>query len=383
MNISDIILSDPEITLDELRAVDSVLRSTRVSDGALVEQFEAEFAQFCGVPHGVAISGSTLALVLVLQAAGIGAGDEVIATGHSWHEIAHGILLAGATPVLIDIDYWTGSIDPTKLAPAITPRTKAVLAANSNGHPAFWEQLQTIAREKGILLIEDSTEAIGSCWQGTRVGGFGDCAIFDFSQPSLLVAGQAAMVVTRDAELALKLRHLRGRKLSERSSVVLTEILPWRARVSDLEAALGLAQLHRIDAILAKRDQVRAWYDDYLSSFEGIKPPYTAEGASEVHWMLYTVHLGTRFSRSSRDAIIEDMARENIEVHPYSVPLSQQRRYLELGYRRGSLWVTDKIADRALVLPFHAHLTESHVAFIVGTLKDASINIGAGTAIYL
>src|SRR5271165_276636 len=153
--------------------------------------------------------------------------------------------------------------------------------------------------------------------------------------------------------------------------------------MSDLAAAIGLVQLQRLEAILALRKGVEALYFQYIKSFEGIKDPYIGADVDEVHWFLYTVHLGTRFSKSSRDAIVDDLKTEQIEATAYSEPLHLQRYYFEQGYRRGDLLVTEKVSDRAVTLPFHPHLTETQIAFIVGTMKDASINIGAGTAIYL
>ena len=157
---------------------------------------------------------------------------------------------------------------------------------------------------------------------------------------------------------------------------------PYRAGISDLTAALGLAQLRRIDKILERRKRVERSYFDHVKSFEGIKDPYVAPEVTSIHWFLYQVHLGTRFTRSSRDAIIEDLHRERIEAAAYCRPLHSQRLYVEMGYRRGDLYVTEKLADRAMALPFHGHLTDEHVAFVVGTMKDASINVGAGSAIY-
>jgi perosamine synthetase len=383
VNISEILLSDPDITASELQAVDEALRSPQLSSGPLVGTFEQEFAQYCNRTQGVAVNSSTIALAMILRAQHIGMGDEVIVSSYSWHEIAHAILLVGAVPILVDINYWTGTIDSTKVTSAITSQTRALIAGNNNGHPASWAELRQISGEYGLILIEDSTEAIGSLYRDVRVGGFGDCAIFDFSQPSSLICGEAAMIVTDDADLAMHLRHLRCRKIDERASIVMTAITPWRASISDISAALGLSQLRRLDSILYKRQRVANWYYDYVQSFEGIKPPYIGDDATQVNWMFYMVHLGTRFSRSSRDAIIEDLRKEGIDSYFYAAPLHQQRRYLEFGNRRELLRVTEKIADRALVLPFHTHLTENHVAFIVETLKDASINVGAGAAIYL
>ncbi len=165
--------------------------------------------------------------------------------------------------------------------------------------------------------------------------------------------------------------------------MVISAVAPYQGQMSDLAAALALAQLNRIDEILTLRKGIEALYFQYVKSFEGIKDPYIAPDVDEVHWFLYIVHLGTRFTRSSRDAILDDLKTEEIGAAAYSHPLHLQRHYFDLGYRRGDLFVTEKVADRAIVLPFHAHLTEAQIAFIVGTMKDASINIGAGTPIYL
>ncbi len=375
-------LSDPDISEIELEAVREVLLSPRLSAGPVVEEFEAAFAQYLGRKHAIAVASGEIALLLTLQAYGIGEGDEVVASAHSFRETAHAIALTGARPVFADIDYWAGTIAPDKAAACLTERTRAIIASNANGHPAPWDNLRELAKGAGVVLIEDSTEAIGSVYKGSRVGSFGDCAIFDFSQPGALVCGEGGMIATDDDDRAYAIRRLRSRRIDERSSVVIGAVAPLQAGLSDLSAALGLAQLRRIDVLLARRKRVEAWYYDYLRSFEGIKDPYIAPDVDEVHWFLYVVHLGTRFSRSSRDSIIDDLRTERVESAAYSQPLHLQRRYFEMGYRRGDFFVTEKVADRALALPFHAHLTEEQVAFIVGTTKDASINVGAGTAIY-
>ena len=375
-------LSDPDISEIELEAVRNVLISPRLSAGPVVEEFEAAFAQYLGRKHAIAVASGEIALLLTLQGYGIGPGDEVVTSSHSFRETAHAVALTGARPVFADIDYWAGTIAPDKAAACLTERTRAIIASNANGHPAPWDQLRELAKGAGVILIEDSTEAIGSVYKGALVGTFGDCSVFDFSQPGALACGEGGMIVTDDEDRASAIRRLRSRRINERSSVVIGAAAPLQAGLSDIAAALGLAQLRRIDVLLARRKCVEAWYYDYLRSFEGIKDPYIAPDVDEVHWFLYVVHLGTRFSRSSRDSIIDDMRTEQIESAAYSQPLHLQRYYFEMGYRRGDFFVTEKVADRALALPFHAHLTEEQVAFIVGTIKDASINIGAGTAIY-
>ncbi len=375
----EIPLSDPDISTAELEAVSAVLKSPRLSQGPMVEQFEQAFAVYLGRQHAVAVASGTLGLLLTLRAYGIGAGHDVVTSAYSWHQIGHAIALAGAQPVFADIDYWSGTLAPDKAAARIGANTQALLAANINGHPAAWAPLRELADKHGLLLIEDSSEAIGSRYQDKPVGSFGDCAIFDFSQPGALVCGEGGMVVTDNADVAARLRSSRNRRLDERFSVVAGASVPWQAGMSELSAALGLTQLARLNEILARRKTVESYYFEHVKSFEGIKDPYVAPEVSEIHWFLYQVHLGTRFTRSSRDAIVDDLHTAGIEAAAYCQPLHRQPAYRG----RTPLFVTEKVADRVLALPLHAHLTEDQVGFIVQSAKDASINIGAGVAIYL
>ena len=377
-----ITFTDPDISSHELAAVSNVLQSSRLSAGPVVEQFEAAFAESLGRSYAIAVSSGTAGLMVSLRALGIGVGDEVIASAYSWHQIAHAIVLVGATPVFADIDYWSGTLSVEKAAAKITPQTRAIIAGNTNGHPAAWEPFRALANAHGITLIEDSTEAIGSRYKGQLVGTFGDLAIFDFSQPSALVCGEGAMIVTDDHNLASELRYHRSRGLDERFSIAIASRVPYQASISDMSAALGLAQLDRLDEILARRKRVETYYEEHILSFEGIKPSYVAPDVDEVHWMSFVVHLGTRFTRSGRNQIVDDLATEQVEVLAYCNPLHLQYFYGTLGHKKGDLFVTEKVADRSLALPFHAHLDSDTVHFIVTTTKDSSINIGAGAAIY-
>ena len=375
-------LSDPDITIAELEAMDAVMRTPRLSGGPMVEAFEAAFAAYLGRKYAVAVPSGTLGLLIALKAYDIGPGHEVVASPYSFRETAHAISLAGARPVFADIDYWAGTLVAEKAEAAITERTRAIVACNNTGHPAAWSSLRAVAKKHNLPLLEDSTEAIGSKYQNALVGTFGDVAVFDFSQPSPLTTGEGGMVVTDDVDVAVALRRHRSHRLEERSSVVVAAAAPYQAGMSDLAAALGLAQLRRLDEILERRKLTEHLYYKHVQSFEGIKDPYIGPDVTEVNWFLYLVHLGTRFTRSSRDAIVEDLRVERVEAAGYCNPLHLQRHYFDLGYRRGSFLVTEKVADRAVALPFHSHLTEDQIAFVVATMKDASINVGAGSAIY-
>ena len=377
-----IALTDPDISSHELAAVTNVLKSSRLSAGPVVERFEAEFAESLGRSYGITVASGTVALMVSLRAMGIGPGDEVITSAYSWHQISHAIVLVGATPIFADIDYWSGTLAVDKAEAKITPHTRAIIAGNTNGHPAAWVPLRALAEKHGIRLIEDSTEAVGSRYQGKPGGTFGDLSIFDFSQPSAMVCGEGAMIVTDDPDLASELYYHRSRRLDERFSVSIGSRVPHQASISDMTAALGLAQLDRLDEILARRKRVETYYSQYIQSFEGIKPSYVAPEVDEVHWMVYVIHLGTRFTRSARNQIVDDMSTAEVEVAAYCNPLHLNYFYGTLGYKKGDLFVTEKVADRSLALPFHGHLYDDTIEFIVTTAKDSSINVGAGAAIY-
>ena len=377
-----IALTDPDISSHELAAVADVLKSSRLSAGPVVERFEAEFAESLGRSYGIAVASGTTALMVSLRAMGIGPGDEVITSAYSWHQIAHAIVLVGATPIFADIDYWSGTLAVDKAEAKITPHTRAIVAGNTNGHPAAWEPLRALANAHGIRLIEDSTEAIGSRYKGGLVGTFGDLSIFDFSQPSAMVCGEGGMIVTDDPDLASELYYHRSRRLDERFSISIGSRIPHQAAISDMTAALGLAQLDRLEEILARRKRVEDYYSRYIQSFEGIKPSYVAPEVDEVHWMVYVIHLGTRFTRSARNQIVDDLSTAEIEAAAYCNPLHLNYFYGNLGYRKGDLFVTEKVSDRSLALPFHGHLYDDTIEFIVTTAKDSSVNVGAGAAIY-
>ena len=387
MEIDEIALSEPDCGAREIELVNAVLQSSRWNDGPMLESFETAFAGWSGRAHAVTVASGTLGAWIALRAMGIGAGDEVICASHTWHQVAHAVTLAGASPVFADIDYWSGCLDAAKAAQKIGPRTRALLAGNTNGHPAAWGPLRELADAHGLILIEDSTEALGSRYRGRAVGSFGDVSVFDFSSPSALCTGEGGMLVTDDERLAHEMRYLRQRRIADRESVSVGSRVPLQAGMSELTAALGLAQLAGLDERLARRKQVEAWYHEEMQSFEGIKPPYLADDVEEVHWMLYVVHLGKRFTQSARAQMIDDMKSCGIETAAYSHPLHEQFHYMNagdaIGRRRGVLPDTERIGDRALALPLHAQLDADQVKYIVKTLKDTATNVGAGAAIYL
>jgi dTDP-4-amino-4,6-dideoxygalactose transaminase len=378
----DISLTQPDIGAAEVRVIERILTTASLNDGRLTEAFEEAFAAYVGRRHAVAVTSGTIAMVLTLRAYSFGPGTDILCSPYGWHQAVHAVTLVGATPVFSDIDYWSHTLNPLKAAERITPATRAIIGGNTNGHPAAWDELRALAEERSLVLIEDSTEAVGSTYHGRIVGSFGDCAVFDFSEPGPLLCGEGGMIVTDDDELASRLRYLRKREPEHLKSVVISHNVPLQCKLSNLNAALGLVQLKRIDEILERRRTVVGFYEAAMQSFEGIKPPYHAPGVTVVQPHTYAVHLGTRFSVSLRNAVIEDMLTQGVDTASFGVPLHLQQFYAERGGRRGDCSVAEKTADRVIAVPFHGALEQDQVEFIVQRLKEATINSGAGAAIY-
>ena len=379
---SPIPLCDPDLGRADVEALRNCLEGSDLTRGEWTLKFEEALAAHAGRRHAIAVSGGKAGLRILLHALGIGPGDEVVCSAYSLKEMAHALVETGAKPVFADIDYWSGAIDASRVEARIGPATKAILASNPNGHPAPWGPLEELAEKTGIVLLEDSSEAVASTWGGRMVGSFGRASVMDFSHPSILCCGQGGAVLTDDDMLASRLRQLRGRRPEERTSVVASAHPCYGVEIGEIAAALGLAQLGRLESILLHRKAVETLYRKHVRSFEGIKDPYVAPEAGEVHWLSYVVHLGKRFTREARDAIVEDLHAADVEAWPYSVPLHQQRLFVESGSRRGDLPTTERISDRAVALPLHRNLSEEQIAFVVATMKDASVNVGAGAAIY-
>lgn len=380
----DIPLCDPDISKEDLLAVQKALSSPRLAHGPFVDAFEESFGAAIGCRYAISFASGALAMLALLRALGVGKDDEVVLPSLSWHQIGHTLALVGAKAVFADIDYWSGTLSPEKAKPKITPKTKILMAGNTLGHPAPWEALREMALENKLFLLEDSTEAIGSRFKGKSVGSFGDAAIFDFSTPQAITSGEGAMVVTDDEALAREVRAWLGIEPEKRGvSVVDSGRVALQAWMSEMQAALGWSQVKRLSEILERRAEVESWYGEEMQSFEGIKDPYRAPDVDAIYRPVYGVHMGTRFSHSATRQIAEDLAAAGIEAKPYPPAMHRQRLYVPPGDEIPPLPKTDQIAPRLLALPLHAHLCREDVRLVVSALKDAATNVGAGAAIYL
>jgi perosamine synthetase len=367
-------LSSPDIGPAEIDAVMKVLQSRHLSLGPCVREFERSFAEYIGVGHAVAVSSGTAGLHLSVLGAGVGPGDEVITTPFTFVASANSIVYAGATPVFVDIDPRTMNMDGDAIEAAITPRTKAILPVHVFGLPADMDRISGIAARHGLKVVEDACEALGAEWRGRRAGGFGESAVFAFYPNKQMTTGEGGMIVTGSAELASLYRSLANQGRDDDSTWLRHVRLGYNYRMDELSAALGLAQLSRIEELLGARRQVGEWYGERLSTVRGVEAPALIVGDARRSWFVYVVVLDAAIDR---DAVMQQLAAMGVPSRPYFTPVHTQSIYRErFGYGEGDFPVTEAIARSTLALPFHGRLSQSDVEFVVSALEVALLHVG-------
>lgn len=329
--------------------------------GSAVSAFETEFAAFCQAKHAVGVATGTDALHLGLLACGVGAGDEVITAANSFIASAAAISFAGATPVFADIDPQTYNLDPRSVEARITERTKAILPVHLYGQPADMDAILALARQHGLKVIEDASQAHGAEWKGQRVGSFGDVAAFSFYPGKNLGAyGDGGAATTNDPEIAEKLRMLRNYGQSKKYH---HDFLAFNSRLDTLQAAILRVKLRRMDAWNSQRRQAAAHYDHLLTA-QGITPPsITPEAESVYH--LYVI-------RSPRREELVKLLNERgvgAGIH-YPIAIPQQKAYAALGYQPGDFPHAEKACAEVLSLPLFPEITEAQRVFVCETLAE-------------
>jgi perosamine synthetase len=312
-------ISAPVIGEREIAYVSDAVRSGWVSSiGPYIERFEAEFARYVGVRHAIAVSNGTVALHLALHALGVRSGDEVIVPDLTFAATAHAVLHAGASPVLVDVDQ-TWCMDPGAVERAMGARTKAIVPVHLYGHPADMIAIGELAsRRNRLATVEDAAEAHGAEWHGRKVGSLASVAAFSFYGNKIITTGEGGMLTTDDDALAERMRFLKDHGMSKERRYFHTEVA-FNYRMTNLQAALGLAQLERIEAFVAKKRAIFRWYHDALSDVPGIALNPEREGTRNVFWMT-SVLLPTGLSR---DAVSARLREQGIDTRPFFVPLSE------------------------------------------------------------
>lgn len=364
-------LSSPDIDEADIAAVVQVLRTSRLSLGPALEEFEQAFADYIGVPHAVALSSGTAGLHLAMLALGIGPGDEVIVPSFTFIAAANAIQYVGALPVFVDIDPVTLNMDPECVEQAITSHTRALMVVHTFGAPAELEALLAIASRHGLKVIEDACEAIGAEYQSLKAGAYGDAGVFAFYPNKQMTTGEGGMVVTSNPEVAATIRCLRnqGRRASdhwfEHSEV------GYNYRISEINCALGLSQLRRIDSILEKRRAVAVDYHRQLRDYSAfILPPLSLPERS-ISWFVYVIRLNLNFDGRDRDLVREYLVERGIGCGRYFAPIHLQPAYRSLLSSHVHLPVSESEAERTLALPFFNDLTAEQISEVQEALIDA------------
>jgi perosamine synthetase len=362
-------MSAPDIGEREIQLAVEVLRSGVLSIGPMVERFEVQVAARIGVRHAVAISSGTAGLHACLIAAGVGPGDEVVTTSFSFAASANAVRYERARPVFVDIDPATLNIDPGLIERAITPRTRAILPVHVFGEPADMDPIREIAQRHGLAVIEDACEAIGAEYRGRPTGALGDAGVFAFYPNKQITTAEGGMIVTDRDDLAALYRSLRNHGRDVFDGWLQHSRLGYNYRMSELHAALGVAQMERLDELLGKRARVAAAYHERLSRTDYIEAPAAASTTTRASWFVYVVRLDIRIDR---DAVIERLRARGIPSRPYFPPIHLQRHYREaFGHRAGDLPVTEREASRTLALPFHANVSEADIDRVCDALAHA------------
>jgi len=364
-----IYLSRPDITEKELEAVCQVLRTPNLSLGPKLPEFENALARYVGTKRAVAVNSGTSGLFLAIKALDIGPGDEVITTPFTFIASSTCIMMAGATPVFVDIDKDTLNIDPEKIEQKITPRTKAILPVEIFGNPAGIDSVCRIAAAHNLPVIEDSCEALGSRLNGKMAGTFGKMAVFAFYPNKQITTGEGGMIVTDDDRLADLCVSLRNQGRAKDASWLAHERLGYNFRLSDINCALGIAQLSRIDYIIQKRRQVAAWYHQMLADDDRLILPSEPENTF-ISWFVYVVRLAEGFTPQQRDRLLQAMRAHQIQVSNYFPPVHLQPFMVErFGYKLGDFPVTESVSKSTIALPFYNNLSQDQVAHVCRTLK--------------
>ena len=370
-------VAHPVLSGNERAYVNECLETGWISSvGRFVGDFESSFAKFVGVEHAISCCNGTCALHLALVGLGVGPGDEVIVPTLTYVASANAVTYCGATPVLVDVEPKSMNLDPARVEELITPRTKAIMAVHLYGHPADMDALEAIANRHGIALVEDAAEAHGATYKGRTVGSIGRVSMFSLFGNKIITSGEGGVLTTNDAELAARLRLHRGQGMDPKRRYWFP-VVGYNYRMTNIQAAIGLAQLEKVDEHLRARQRVRRWYDERLAELsDHLQPPAVHPWAHHSFWM-YTVVL-SESSPHSRDELMARLEADGIETRPVFYPMHVMPPYKNDARQ---FPVADHLAARGMNLPTHGLLSENDVDYVVARLRahlTLSVALGRG-----
>jgi perosamine synthetase len=361
----------PVIGEFEIECVTDAIRSGWVSSiGPYIEKFETDFANYIGVKHAIAVTSATTALHLALYALGIGPGDEVIIPDLTFAATAHTVLQTGATPVLVDVEMDTWCVDPSAVERAVSAKTRAIMPVHLFGHPADMNAINAIARRHNLLVIEDAAEAHGAEVDGRKVGSLGKVGAFSFYGNKVITTGEGGMLTTDDDELAARLRFLKDHGMSPDRRYFHTE-LAFNYRMTNLQAALGFAQLSQIEAFIEKKRRILEWYRDGLGDVEGLGLNVQRVGYRNIFWMISVV-LDERMTLS-RDELCIQLKNRGIDTRPFFLSMSELPHLAKLrriGANGNDCSVSARLSRLGFSLPSGCDLTKEQVQRVVESVRS-------------
>ena len=369
--VRELPLSRPWLDEREEELVLEVLRSGRLSLGPWIERFEEQLAERVGAPYAAAVSSGTAGLHLLCKIAGLEVGDEVITSPLSFVASANCFILEGAHPVFADVDPVTLNMDPAAVEAAVTDRTRAIVAVDMFGYPCELDELRTIAERHGLVLIEDACESLGAEYRGRPLGAHGPAAVFAFYPNKQMATGEGGVVVTHSEEEWRLLRSLRnqGRSYDGGGGWFHHVRLGLNYRWTDIQAAIGLAQLEKLDRILELRGTAARRYGELLADVEGVDAPAADDETHKRSWFVYVVKLDPALDRS---AVIDALRREGIATAEY-VPCIHLQPYMRerFGFAEGMCPVAEGTAARTMALPFFSQIDADDQQRVVEVLRSA------------
>jgi len=375
-----LVFGSPLIEQPEIDEVVECLRSGWIGSGPRVTLFEERFREYTGADHAVALNSCTAALHLSLQGLGVGPGDEVIVPSMTFVATANAVVHAGATPVLVDCERATMNVDPAAIEAAITPRTRAIVIVHFAGRPCDMDRILAITRRHDLRLVEDCAHAIEAEWRGRKAGTFGDLGCFSFYVTKNVVTGEGGMVITDRRELADRLRTLAlhgmtkdaWKRFSDKGYVHYDVIEPgFKYNMMDIQAALGIHQLARVDRSWERRHQIWQVYCEAFRELPVFLPPTPAPNTRHaLH--LFTLLVDTRETTLTRDELLERLTARKIGVGVHYRPVHVHPLYRErFGYRPGQLPNAEWIGERTLSLPLSPKLTDDDVQDVIEAVRDS------------
>jgi perosamine synthetase len=361
---------EPLLTGKELAYVEECLRTNWISSkGRFITEFEEQFASYCGAKHGIATTSGTSALHLALATLGIGRGDEVIVPVFTMAACIFAVLYTGATPVLVDADPDTWTMDVGQIESKVTPRTRAIMPVHIYGHPCDMDPIVEVAERHGLYIVEDAAEAHGAEYRGRKVGSLGHVGCFSFYANKIITTGEGGMVVTNDDRAADLARRLRDQAYSPEKRFLHTHI-GFNYRMTNVQAAIGLGQLEHIDQFVAARRRNACRYNQVLKGIPGVTLPAEKPWAKNVYWM-YGILVDEAEFGMSRDALMAALAEKGVETRPFFYPMHRQPAFVNIGLFHGEEYpVADMLAEKGVYLPSGSGLSTAQIKQVCQAIEE-------------